>query len=48
MIPNRTPALDFGLVESADMLRETVSRFAAAEIAPRAEAIDKTNEFPRG
>ena len=32
MIPNRTPALDFGLGESADMLRDTVSRFAAAEI----------------
>ena len=47
MIPNRTPALDFGLGESADMIRDTVSRFAAAEIAPRAAAIDKTNEFPR-
>ena len=47
MIPNRTPALDFGLGESADMIRDTVSRFATAEIAPRADAIDKTNEFPR-
>jgi isovaleryl-CoA dehydrogenase len=47
MIPNRTPALDFGLGESADMIRDTVSRFAAAEIAPRADRIDKTNEFPR-
>src|SRR5882762_1870621 len=39
--------LDFGLGETADMLRQTVSAFAAAEIAPRAEAIDRDNKFPR-
>ena len=41
------PALDFGLGETIDILRETVHDFAAAEIAPRAADIDRTNEFPR-
>ena len=44
---NAYPALDFELGESADILRETVSRFAADEIAPRAAEIDRSNEFPR-
>jgi isovaleryl-CoA dehydrogenase len=39
--------LNFGLGETADMLRETVRDFAAREIAPRAEAIDRDNVFPR-
>ena len=39
--------MDFGLGETADLLRQTVSAFAAAEIAPRAEAIDRDNKFPR-
>ena len=47
MIPNRLPPFNFGLGETADMLRDTVEAFAADEIAPRAEAIDRTNEFPR-
>jgi isovaleryl-CoA dehydrogenase len=38
--------LDFGLGETADMLRQQVADFAAAEIAPRAAEIDKTNNFP--
>ena len=38
---------DFGLGETVDMLRDTVVQFARAEIAPRAAAIDSTNEFPR-
>ena len=38
---------DFGLGETVDMLRDSVAQFAAAEIAPRAEAIDRDNEFPR-
>ncbi|MGH7057409.1 MAG: isovaleryl-CoA dehydrogenase [Acetobacteraceae bacterium] len=38
--------LDFGLGQAADMLRAEVERFAAAEIAPRAAAIDATNRFP--
>ena len=47
MIPNRLPGLDFGLGETADAIRDTVEGFAAREIAPRAEAIDRSNEFPR-
>ena len=43
---NAYPALDFELGPSADILRETVSRFAADEIAPRAAEIDRSNEFP--
>lgn len=38
--------LNFGLGETLDMLREQVSNFAATEIAPRAEEIDRNNEFP--
>jgi isovaleryl-CoA dehydrogenase len=39
--------LDFALGETADMLRETVRAFAADKVAPRAEAIDRENKFPR-
>lgn len=45
-IPNRLPGLDFDLGETADMLRDQVAAFSAAEIAPRAAEIDKTNDFP--
>ncbi len=45
-IPNRLPGLDFDLGETADMLRDQVEAFAAAEIAPRAAAIDRDNDFP--
>ncbi len=47
MIPNRLPPFNFGLGETADMLRDTVEAFAADEIAPRADEIDRSNEFPR-
>lgn len=46
MIPNRMPSFDFGLGETAEMIRDTVSTFAASEIAPRAAEIDRQNEFP--
>jgi isovaleryl-CoA dehydrogenase len=39
--------LQFGLGETLDILRDTVAGFAAKEIAPRAAAIDRANEFPR-
>ena len=39
--------LQFGLGETLDILRDTVAGFAAKEIAPRAPAIDRANEFPR-
>ncbi len=45
-LPNRLPGLDFGLGETADMLRGQVEAFAADEIAPRAAAIDRENAFP--
>src|SRR5579863_3568117 len=47
MIPNHGPAMDFGLGESADAIREAAARFSAAKIAPIAAAIDRDNAFPR-
>ena len=47
MIPNSLPGLNFGLGETADMLRDTVATFAAEKVAPRAAEVDRTNEFPR-
>ena len=38
---------DFGLGETADMLRDSVRGFAADQIAPRADEIDRSNTFPR-
>ena len=46
-IPNvRLPSLDFDLGQDAEMIRDTVSGFAAKEIAPRAADIDRANDFP--
>ena len=39
--------LDFGLGETAEMIRETVRRFTAEQITPIANEIDATNKFPR-
>ncbi|HUO12194.1 MAG TPA: isovaleryl-CoA dehydrogenase [Caulobacteraceae bacterium] len=47
MIPNHGPTMDFGLGETADAIRDTTQRFAAAEIAPLAAQIDRDNAFPR-
>ncbi len=47
MIPNQLPSLNFNLGDAAEMLRDSVMRFASDEIAPRAESIDRENEFPK-
>jgi len=38
---------DFGHGDDLNMLREAIRNFAADNIAPRAEEIDASNEFPR-
>jgi isovaleryl-CoA dehydrogenase len=38
---------DFGLGETADMLRESVRAFVIEKIAPRADEVDRNNTFPR-
>ena len=40
------PGLNHDLGETIEMLRDSVRAFAAAEIAPRAAAIDRDNQFP--
>src|SRR5499426_2356674 len=40
------PGLRFALGEEVDLLRSAVREFAAAEIAPRAAEIDRSNQFP--
>lgn len=46
MISNAQRMFNFDLGETAEAIRETVRDFAQNEIAPRADAIDKTNQFP--
>ena len=46
MISNAQRMFNFDLGETAEAIRETVRNFAQNEIAPRADAIDKTNQFP--
>ncbi|MEK9706239.1 MAG: isovaleryl-CoA dehydrogenase [Alphaproteobacteria bacterium] len=46
MIPNEYPTLNFDLGDTADLLRDSVRSFASDKIAPRADAIDRDNEFP--
>src|SRR6202051_1616908 len=47
MIPNAHRMFNFDLGETADAIRETVHDFWSHEIAPRADEIDKSNQFPR-
>ena len=47
MLSNALPGFNFGLGETADMIRDATSAFAQAEIAPRAAEIDRSNTFPR-
>ena len=47
MIPNQIPSLNFALGDDADMLRDSVMRFASDEIAPLAKSIDEQNQFPK-
>jgi isovaleryl-CoA dehydrogenase len=42
-----TPEFDFGLPESAMMIREAAARFADEQIAPLAKRIDAEDWFPR-
>src|ERR1700682_430860 len=44
---NSWQGLDFDLGETADMLRNSVRAFSDDHIAPRAEEIDRSNQFPR-
>lgn len=39
-------SLNFGYDETIEMLREQINHFAATEIAPLAQSIDQSNEFP--
>lgn len=40
------PSLNFDLGDTIEMLRDSVHQFAQKEIAPRAAAIDRDNDFP--
>ncbi|MDA5192576.1 isovaleryl-CoA dehydrogenase [Govanella unica] len=40
------PSLNFDLGDDIESLRDTVAKFAAKEIAPRAAEIDRDNQFP--
>ena len=42
-----TPSFDFDLGENAEMLRDTVGRFADEQVAPLAERTDREDSFPR-
>ncbi len=39
-------SMNFALGEEIEALRDVVHKFAQAEIAPRAQEIDQTNQFP--
>jgi isovaleryl-CoA dehydrogenase len=46
MLANSQSMLDFDLGPEIDALRDSIRRFAQAEIAPSAAAIDRDNDFP--
>jgi isovaleryl-CoA dehydrogenase len=46
MAANTDYGMDFDLGDDIDALRDTVRRFADAEIAPRAASLDRENVFP--
>jgi len=46
-LPNSAATFDFGLGETADMLRDSVRGFADDKIAPLAARIDRDDWFPR-
>ncbi len=41
------PSLNFDLGETAEMIRDSARAFSQQAIAPRAEEIDRSNQFPR-
>lgn len=47
MLANAPRPFNFDLGETADAIRDTVHAFAQEKIAPRAEEIDRSNQFPR-
>lgn len=47
MLANAPRPFNFDLGETADAIRDTVHAFAQDKIAPRAQEIDATNQFPR-
>ncbi len=47
MLANTHTGFDFDLGETADMLRDSVRGFSQDLIAPRADEIDRSNQFPR-
>ncbi len=47
MIANAWSGFDFGLGEDLNHLRASIEDFAQHRIAPRADAIDRSNQFPR-
>jgi isovaleryl-CoA dehydrogenase len=47
MLAGGLGGFNFGLGETADMMRESVRSFAASRITPRAAEIDRSNTFPR-
>ncbi len=46
-MPSNAATMNFGLDPEIEEVREMVSRWVADKLAPRAEEIDHSNEFPR-